>query len=296
MVIERTAQNGFIDFLKNLENKKDIYIVDLESDNLKYHEVLEDLFKENYINIGYSHDLGIGIAAGLIHQNKQVFLCGEVNKVMGVSKNLLDQFVAIHNLNLKIIGYEKEIDFVTSGNFQELSDIGFFSRIENFTVLAPIDYYETQACMNELMDLHGPAYIRLSSKEGVKIYENASKDFFSLGFFDTIWKGDGRVIISYGDGVSFALSVSQGLHKENINVSVFNMSTITPLDRGLIEELVNKYQKVVFLEPHSNLSGIGDLFAKELCINHFSGDLLCLGINDINKHEGIEKRITSFLN
>ena len=75
------------------------------------------------------------------------------------------------------------------------------------------------------------------------------------------------------------------LAKDGINAEVINIHTIKPIDAELIVKTAKKTGKVVTVEEHSVIGGLGSAVCDVLCENA-PAPVLKIGVNDVYGESG----------
>ena len=186
--------------------------------------------------------------------------------------------IAYPNLNVKIAATHAGVTVGEDGaTHQALEDIALMRAIPNMTVLSPSDYNQAHFLIEEAIKHDGPVYIRLTRPATEEIYDINSKFEFGKG----VQHGDGTdaTIIATGVTVSEALKAQKELENENIKVRVIDIHTIKPLDEELIVKAAKETKKLITVEDHSVIGGLGSAVADLLAIK-YPKKLTKLGIND----------------
>ena len=131
--------------------------------------------------------------------------------------------------------------------------------------------------MEEISKINGPVYLRLCRLATPVIYDENQK--FEIGKAVQIGDGTDVTIFATGVTVSEAIKAKEELEKENINVRVIDMHTIKPIDKETIIKCAKETKKLISIEDHNVIGGLGTAIADVLAEN-YPAKLIKIGIND----------------
>jgi transketolase len=149
--------------------------------------------------------------------------------------------------------------------------------LPNMTVLSPSDDVQTRWAIKEAAKIDGPVYVRLHRSAVPGIYEKDTE--FELG--KAIVHGDGcdATVFATGDMTSVALTAKEELEKEGINIRVVDIHTIKPIDKEAIIKCAKETKKLISIEDHSVINGLGSAIA-DVLIEEYPKKLVKIGMND----------------
>lgn len=219
-------------------------------------------FPDRFINVGISEQDMIGIAAGLS-------LEGMIPVATAFSMFILRAWeqirntIARDNLNVKIVTTHGGLsDFSDGSSHQCLEDIALMRAIPGMRVVVPSDAASTRGLLEQAVTAKGPVYMRIGRDFCPKIY--VDDDEVKLGEAKILEEGGDLVLVACGVMVSFALQISKKLGKKGLRSSVVDLHTIKPMDGKLIQICKNS-GKVVTIEEHSVIGGMGSAVCEALC-------------------------------
>ena len=214
-------------------------------------------FPDRYFNIGVAEQNMVGISAGLALGGKipvaHSFACF-------ISMRACEQVrttVAYPNLNVKFIVSHGGISCGTAGTTHHaIEDIAIIRSIPNMTVFVPGDDAETRQAVKEAINHEGPVYIRLGASDVEDVY--TSKDKFSRGKATLLRQGNDAAIITTGIVSYEGITAADILKKEyGINARVLQMASVKPIDSEAIKKAALETGKIVTVEEHNILGGLG---------------------------------------
>lgn len=264
--------------LKKLAEDKNVVV--LEADLGKATKSIE--FKkyaaERYFNMGIAEGDMVGTAAGLATCGKVPFASTFAMFAAGRAFEQIRNSVAYPNLNVKIVATHAGITVgEDGGSHQAIEDISLMRSIPNMVVLNPADAVEAEKAIFAAKEYYGPVYIRLGRSATPDIH---NEDYeFKIGKGEVLTKGDDVAIVATGLMVAKALEAAKILSEQEIDATVVNISTIKPFDNDLIIDIAKRIGKIVTVEEHSIIGGLGSAVA-EVLIEEYPVKIKRIGIND----------------
>lgn len=218
-----------------------------------------DAFPERFFNVGIAEQNLFGVAAGLAKaglipfvSTMAVFSC-----LRGGEQVRTD--IAYQNIPVKIIATHSGISFGHAGTTHHCTeDFAVMRSIANMTVICPADGIETSKAVQACADTPNPVYIRIGRGFEPPCYE--SDDYtFEIGKAITMREGTDLTIICCGITVLQSVQAAKTLaEQDNLSVRVINMHTIKPIDREVILKAVNETRRILTIEEHNVIGGLGD--------------------------------------
>lgn len=240
-------------------------IVVLDADLAKATKSIEfkKVAQERFFDMGISEADMIGTAAGLATCGKIPIASTFAMFATGRAFEQIRNSVAYPNLNVKIAATHAGVTVgEDGGSHQAIEDMALMRAIPNMVVLNPSDSVEAKKAIFAAVDYYGPVYIRLG-RAATPVIHNEGYDF-KIGKGEVLCHGKDVVIIATGIMVAKSLDAAKELRNEGIEATVVNISTIKPLDEELIINLAQNIGKVVTVEEHSIIGGLGSAVAEVL--------------------------------
>ena len=162
------------------------------------------------------------------------------------------------------------------GSHQCIEDLALMRAIPGMTVIVPADAKEARKAVFALAEYNGPSYLRLA-RLATPVFE---EDYpFEIGKANVLREGTDVAIFACGLMVNESLEAAKLLETEGIHAAVINVHTIKPIDAQCVTEWAGKCGKVITVEEHSTIGGLGDAVADGLM-----GKVACkfhkIGVND----------------
>lgn len=260
------------------EKYKDLVVLDADLASATKTSIFKKKFPERFFDMGIAEQDMMGTAAGLALGGKIPFASTFAVFASGRAYDQVRNTICYGNLNVKIGATHAGITVGEDGaTHQALEDISLMRSLPNMTVLSPSDDRQTKWIIEEAIKREGPMYIRLTRPATGYIYG----DGFEFEFGKAIQHGDGTdaAIIATGVTVSEALIAQRDLIGEGINVRVIDMYTIKPIDREIIIKAAKETKKIITVEDHSIIGGLGTAVCEVLC-DEYPTKVVRMGMKD----------------
>lgn len=229
-----------------------------------------------HINCGIAEANMIGIAGGLATVGKIPVVSSFAMFLAGRGFEQIRNTIAYPRLNVKLCATHAGITVGEDGaSHQAIEDISLMRSIPNMVVLSPASGLETAAVIEEIIKYDGPCYVRLGRLASDEIYE--SKPQFKFGCSDIVQGGDKLTILTHGFMTHIVLNAIKNNNLEQ--VEVVNMTSIKPLDEQTILTSVKKTNRVIVVEEHSIIGGLGSAVT-ELLATEYPLKVRRVGIKD----------------
>lgn len=221
-----------------------------------------DKFPDRFYNVGIAEQNMMGIAAGLAKagfipfaSTMAIFACMRAGEQVRTD-------IAYQNLPVKIIATHAGISFGHAGTTHHCTeDFAIMRAIPNMTVICPADGIETSKAVQACVDLPGPVYVRIGRGFEPPAYADDNYTY-EIGKAITMHEGTDLTIITCGIGVLQAVNAAKTLAEtDGLSVRVINMHTIKPIDREAIMSAVVDTRRILTVEEHNVLGGLGDAVA-----------------------------------
>ncbi|MBA4698367.1 MAG: transketolase family protein [Ruminococcus sp.] len=254
---KKATRDGFGEEIVKLgKENKNIYVVDADIGKSCKTVGFREVLPEQYLNVGIAEQNAAGVAAGLATCGKIPFVV--TYAVFGSLRmcEMIRQEICYPNLSVKIACSHGGVTPANDGaSHQSIEDMGVLRTIPNMTVLMPADYYAAKKLVAAAAEYDGPVYLRFTRDAIPVIYDENTE--FEIGKALKLRDGNDVSIIANGDTVSIALKAAEELEKKGVSVKLFDMHTIKPLDVDAVMECVNDNGKIITVEDHNIMNGLG---------------------------------------
>lgn len=212
---------------------------------------------ERFFDCGIAEGNMMGVAAGMAAAGKIVFASSFAMFAAGRAFEVVRNSIGYPHLNVKIGATHAGISVGEDGaTHQCCEDFALMRSIPGMVVLSPADDVEARAAVKAAIDYKGPVYIRFG-RLAVPVFNNPETYHFEMGKGVTLRDGKDLTIIATGLMVWEALVAAESLAKEGIDARVINIHTLKPLDEELVVRAARETGKIVTVEEHSVIGGLG---------------------------------------
>ncbi|MCI8669640.1 MAG: transketolase family protein [Lachnospiraceae bacterium] len=268
-VIKKATREGYGDGLVEIGKEFDNLVV-LDADLAEATKtcVFKKEFPERHIDCGIAECNMMGVAAGLAATGKVPFASSFAMFSAGRAFEQVRNSIGYPHLNVKIGATHAGISVGEDGATHQCNeDIALMRTIPGMVILNPSDYIEAKAAVRAAYEYDGPCYLRFGRLAVPVINDNAEYKF-EIGKGVTLREGKDVTIIATGLTVSGALEAAMRLATDGIEAKVINMHTIKPLDEELVIAAAKETGKIVTVEEHSVIGGLGSAVCDVLSENY----------------------------
>ena len=263
----------------------DVVVLDADLAAATKTGIFKKAHPERFIDCGIAECNMIGIAAGLATCGKIPFAASFAMFSAGRAFEQVRNSVGYPHLNVKVVGSHAGTSVGEDGaSHQCCEDIGLMRTIPGMVILNPADHYEMKAAVKAAIEYEGPVYLRLG-RLAVESFNNNDDYTFEIGKGITLREGNDIAVIATGLMVSEALKAVDALKEQGIHARLINLHTIKPLDEEIILKAAKETGKIVTVEEHNVIGGLGDAVASVLS-QKCPTPLVKIGVNDEFGHSG----------
>ena len=251
--------------LVELGNKyENLYVLDADLAAATQTGIFKKAFPERHIDCGIQESNMVGVAAGLATTGKVPFVSSFAMFAAGRAYEQVRNSVGYPHLNVKIGATHAGISVGEDGaSHQCIEDIALMREIPGMIVINPSDDVEARAAVEAAYRHDGPVYLRFG-RLAVPVINDHADYKFEIGKGVVLKEGSDVSLIATGLEVNETLQAAEMLAKDGINAEVINIHTIKPLDEELVVKTATKTKKVVTIEEHSVIGGLGSAVAEVL--------------------------------
>lgn len=266
--------------LKKLgELHKDVVVLDADLAAATKTGIFKKAFPERHIDCGIAECNMMGVAAGLSTVGMVPFASSFAMFAAGRAFEQVRNSIGYPHLNVKIGATHAGISVGEDGATHQCNeDIALMRTIPGMTIINPSDAVEAEAAVMAAYETPGPFYMRFGRLAVPVINDNPDYKF-EIGKGIVLKEGTDVSIIATGLEVNESLQAAEMLEKDGIHAEVINIHTIKPIDAELITATAKKTGKVVTVEEHSVIGGLGSAVCDVLCENA-PAPVLKIGVND----------------
>ena len=262
--------NALVELGKEHEN---LVVLDADLAAATKTGVFKKVFPERHIDCGIAECNMMGVAAGLATTGKVPFASSFAMFAAGRAFEQIRNSIGYPKLNVKI-----------GATHQCNEDIALMRTIPGMVVINPSDDVEARAAVKAAYKHEGPVYLRFG-RLAVPVINDREDYKFELGKGVVLREGKDITLIATGLPVAETVEAAEKLAADGIDAKVINIHTIKPLDEELIVEAAKETGKVVTIEEHSVIGGLGSAVCDVLS-EKAPTKVLKIGINDTYGESG----------
>ena len=287
----------------------DLIVLDADLAGATKTGVFKKAFPERHWDVGIAEANMAGIAAGVAASGKVPFISSFAMFAAGRNFEQVRNAIGYPHLNVKIGATHAGISVGEDGaTHQCLEDLALMREIPGMVVINPADDVEARAAVKAAYEYVGPVYLRFG-RLAVPVFNDEETYQFEIGKGIVLKEGIDVTIFATGLCVNETIEAEKLLAADGINAEIINIHTIKPIDRELVVQSAAKTGKVVTVEEHSVIGGLGSAVCEVLC-EEAPTKVLRIGVNDtfgesgpavelIHKYgldaEGIYKKVKAFV-
>lgn len=263
---------------------EDLVVLDADLAAATKTGIFKKEFPDRHIDCGIAEANMMGIAAGLSTCGKVPFASTFAMFAAGRAFEQVRNTIGYPHLNVKIGATHAGISVGEDGATHQCNeDIALMRTIPGMTIINPCDDIEAKAAVKAAYEMEGPVYLRFGRLAAPVI--NKEDYQFEIGKGVMMREGSDVTIVATGLMVSNALEAAEKLAADGIDAEVINIHTIKPLDEDMIIESAKKTGRVITVEEHSVIGGLGSAVCDALC-EKCPTPVTKLGVNDMFGHSG----------
>ena len=277
---KKATRQAYGEALIELVEKNDkVVVLDADLANATQTCKLAKAHPEKFYNCGIAEGNMMDIGAGFSTMGLIPFCSTFAMFAAGRAYEQIRNSIAYPHFNVKICATHAGVSVgEDGGSHQCIEDIALMRVIPGMTVICPADANEAKAAVNAIAELDGPVYLRLA-RLATPVFEGDMIKPFTIGKANVLREGKDVALFATGLMVNEALEAARLLEADGMDAAVINVHTIKPIDAECVTRYAEKCGKVVTIEEHSVIGGLGDAVADVLM-----GKVNCrfrkIGVND----------------
>lgn len=238
-------------------NKNDFIVMDADLAGATKTGMFKADYPERFFDCGIAEANMAGVAAGLSTMGIVPFISTFAMFVTGRCFEQIRNSIGYPHLNVKICATHAGISVGEDGaSHQCCEDLALMRSIPGMTIMCPADDIEARQMVRAAYEYKGPCYIRFG-RAATPVFHDKNYQF-KIGKAEVVNPGSDVAIIATGIMVPEAIDAAKLLAEQGISARVINMSTIKPLDERVILEAAKECRKIVTVEEHNILGGLGE--------------------------------------
>ena len=246
------------------KEKENLVVLDADLAAATKTGIFKKAFPERHIDCGIAEANMTGIAAGLSTCGKVPFVSTFAMFAAGRAYEQVRNSIGYPHLNVKIGATHAGISVGEDGaTHQCLEDLALMRAIPGMVVLNPADDVEARAAVHAAYDHVGPVYLRFG-RLAVPVFNDEATYRFEIGKGIVLKEGKDVSVFATGLCVNEAREAEKLLAADGIDAEIINIHTIKPLDEDLVVAAAKECGKVVTVEEHSVIGGLGSAVCETL--------------------------------
>ena len=292
---KKATRQSYGEALLELGKENDnIVVLDADLSGATKTNLFAKEFPNRFFDMGIAESNMMGTAAGFATCGKTAFVSTFAAFAAGRAYDQIRSSICYPKLNVKICATHSGITVGEDGaTHQMIEDLSLMRTLPNMTVLCMSDDLETKWAVREISKIKGPVYLRLARMKTDKIYSEGQQ--FEIGKAVQIGEGTDGTVFATGVTVQEAIKAKDELKKRGINVRVIDMHTIKPIDEEMIIKCAQETKKLVSIEDHNIIGGLGSAIA-EVLTKECPAKLTRLGIKDTFGRSGKAEELMKYFN
>lgn len=241
--------------------KSDLVVMDADlSDSTKTGE-FKKVYPERFFNAGIAEQNLYAMAAGIALSGKTVCASTFAMFASGRAFEIIRNSIGYTGANVKVCATHAGITVGEDGaSHQTFEDLALMRTIPGMTVVNPCDDVSARKLLTQVIEMQGPAYVRLGRAAVPVFYDEDVK--LEIGKGHKLKDGKDITIIATGIMVNEAMKAAEILEKDGLDVRVIDIHTIKPVDKDIIIEAARETRGIITAEEHSVIGGLGSAVAE----------------------------------
>ncbi|MBQ2921690.1 MAG: transketolase family protein [Tyzzerella sp.] len=257
----------------------DFVVLDADLSGATKTGIFKKAFPERHINCGIAEGNMMSVAAGIATTGKVAFASSFAMFAAGRAFEQVRNSIGYPHLNVKIGATHAGISVGEDGATHQCNeDIALMRTIPGMVVINPADDVEAKAAVKAAYEYEGPVYLRFG-RLAVPVINNNEDYKFEIGKGIVLREGKDVTLIATGLEVAETLEAAEKLAADGIDAKVINIHTIKPLDEDLVVAAAKETGKVVTIEEHSVIGGLGSAVCDVLA-EKAPTKVMKIGVND----------------
>ena len=264
---------------------EDLVVLDADLAGATKTAIFQKVFPERHIDCGIAEGNMMGVAAGLSSTGKVPFASSFAMFAAGRAFEQIRNSIGYPHLNVKIGATHAGISVGEDGATHQCNeDIALMRTIPGMVIINPADDVEARAAVKAAYEYVGPVYMRFG-RLAIPVFNDENTYKFELGKGVVLREGSDVAIFATGLEVYESMQAAEMLAADGIHAKVINIHTIKPLDEELVIASAKECGKVVTVEEHSVIGGLGSAVC-DILSEKQPTKVMKIGINDVFGESG----------
>ena len=241
--------------------KSDLVVMDADLSGSTKTGEFKKVYPERFFNAGIAEQNLYAMAAGIALSGKTVCASTFAMFASGRAFEIIRNSIGYTGANVKVCATHAGITVGEDGaSHQTFEDLALRRTIPGMTVVNPCDDVSARKLLTQVIEMQGPAYVRLGRAAVPVFYDEDVK--LVIGKGHKLKDGKDITIIATGIMVNEAMKAAEILEKDGLDVRVIDIHTIKPVDKDIIIEAARETRGIITAEEHSVIGGLGSAVAE----------------------------------
>lgn len=241
-------------------------------------------FPERFFNVGVAEANMVDMAGGMATCGLRPIVSAFAIFLTLKATDQIRNNICYNNLPVILVGgYAGLSDSFDGASHQSIIDIAIMRAMPNMKVMVPADGPEFAWMLGEALKINSPVYFRICRNETPVISDKFP--VVEMGKIQVLQEGTDITLAACGITVSIALEAAAQLKTRGVSAEVLNVSSIKPIDTETIVMSAAKTKRVITIEEHSVVGGLGGAVS-ECLMQNYPVKMKMIGLNDIFSETG----------
>ena len=288
----KSTRKAYGEFLESVGKDENVVVLDADLASATKTNMFMEKYPERHIDVGIAEQDLVGTACGLALSGKTVFASTFAIFMAGRAYDQVRNTAAYSHVNVNLCATHAGVMVGEDGpTHQCIEDVALMNVVPDMKILSPADDISTKKILKVCMNEEGPKYIRLGRSDVEDIYDETYE--FKIGGSHIFGEGNDGTVFAYGPTVSIALNAQNDLKEKGINIRVVDLYSIKPVDKEAIINCAKETDKLISIEDHSTIGGIGSIVSNVLS-ESYPKKLEKIGIPDRFGKSGSAKAVYEY--
>jgi len=247
-------------------------------------DIFEKAHPDRYLQMGIAEQNMLGVAAGMATMGLIPFISTFVSFAVVRPLDQIRVLIAQTGLNVKITpGYAGLFTGQTGMSHIIVDDMSIMRAMPGMVTVSPADDVEAAQALRWAAAYDGPCYVRLVRDATQRLFDESYR--FELGKAVVVREGSDVTLISTGSQTPRVVDAADLLAADGIDAHVLHVPTLKPIDVAAIVAAAERTGRVITVEEHSVIGGLGGAVA-EVLSEHRPTLVQRIGLQDVYVESG----------
>jgi len=247
-------------------------------------DIFEKAHPDKYFQMGIAEQNMLGVAAGMATMGLVPFISTFVSFAVVRPLDQIRVLIAQTGANVKITpSYAGLFTGQTGMSHIIVDDLTIMRAMPGMVSVAPADDIEAAEVLRWAAAYEGPCYVRLVRDPTQRLFDPTHA--FTFGKAEVVREGGDVTLISTGTQTPRTVEAAELLATDGIEAHVLHVATLKPLDIETIVAAAGRTGRVITVEEHTVLGGLGGAVAETLA-EHYPTRVNRIGLYDLYPQSG----------